>query len=80
MILVPAALQDLLGVGEGGADEEADREGELLWIVGVADVGPAELVCLDVDWPPQPISSRLSSRTRRHMRQVCGDRGPETRT
>jgi hypothetical protein len=49
MILVPAASRDLLGVGEGGADEAADREGELLWILGAADVGPAELVCLDVD-------------------------------
>jgi len=79
MILVPAASRDLLGVGEG-ADEAADREGELLWIVGAADVGPAELVCLDVDWPPQPIISRLSRRTRRHMRQVCCDRGPEACT
>jgi hypothetical protein len=30
MILVPAASRFLLGVGEGGADEAADGEGELI--------------------------------------------------
>ena len=80
MILVPAASRDLLGAGDGGADEAADGEGELLWLVEAADVGLAVLIGPDVDGALQPTTSRLSIRTGRHMRQVCGVAGPESRT
>jgi hypothetical protein len=76
MILVPAGSSDLLGADEGGADEAPVGKGELLGIVGLADVGLPELVGPGVDEALQPTTSRHKGRTRRHMRQVCGRGGP----
>jgi hypothetical protein len=75
MILVPGASLDLLGVGEVGVDEASDGKGELLWIVEAVDVGLAVVIGPVVDGALQPTTSRLSMRTRRHMRQVCGSEG-----
>jgi hypothetical protein len=87
MILVPAGSREARGAAEdggttegGGADEAPDGNGVLLWIVGLADVGLGERAEPDVDGALQATTSRLSGRTRRHMRQVCGQMSPETLT